>query len=456
MFPPFPTEEAQIFCRELMTQFDNYSSLCPQENNPDFSTDCLFGSGKGQMFGVLVCKDSQGRQVVLKAFSGQYNGHFLVPGWVPPLLDTKAYDEQVEGDDKTIKKLSVQIESTQNAIEKAELKMRRKELSRLSLEAIYKLYRFPCWNGRILSFCDILPGFVQGGKFPPTGTGDCCAPKLLGYAFSKNLVPVSLAEFFYGDSNLSGTRLHKEFYPPCDEKCSIVMPFMLGLKILYRDDYIVVVEKPAGLLSVPGRGEDMQDCVVNRLRCLFPNCIKQPSVHRLDMDTSGLLVLAFTEQAHKNLSAQFMQGKVYKEYHAVLRGRLQGSAAFNEKGDFVAQGKIELPFRLDVGNRPKQIYDEIHGKVGITEWFFVKYERCPQNVCKEKVLSHVRFVPRTGRTHQLRLHSMHEKGLGAAIQGDRLYGVRHEGERLMLHASLLEFAHPETNEKLRFSSIPPF
>ncbi|MBO5730410.1 MAG: RluA family pseudouridine synthase [Treponema sp.] len=221
---------------------------------------------------------------------------------------------------------------------------------------------------------------------------------------------------------------------------------MLGLEILYQDDSIVVVNKPAGLLSVPGRGEENQDCVVIRLQRLFPHCIAQPSVHRLDQDTSGLLVLTLTQEAHRELSRQFMVGEVYKEYQALLRGRVVASG----------WNHLELPFRLDVDNRPRQIYDEVHGKIGITDWKVLSYHRCSPETSPDKVLTRVCFVPRTGRTHQLRLHAMHEKGIGVPIQGDRLYGHRLPGERLMLHACLLRFTHPKTKMPVEFISPAPF
>lgn len=417
------------------------------------------------MFGILVCLDlQQGEEVVLKAFSGQFWGGWLMEGWVPPLLDVAAYDAQVQRDDRKIQSLTGKIQALEvrlcamatdasfpaaevSALESRlkSLRNRRRRLSQESLSAIYKLYRFPCADGVARGFADFYPGFAQG-QLPPTGTGDCCAPKLLGRAFASGLVPVSLAEFFLAGKNPSVGRRHREFYPPCDEKCGLVLPTMLGLEILYRDDSIVVVNKPAGLLSVPGRGPENQDCVVARLKGLFPRCIDQPSVHRLDQDTSGLLVLALTQDAHRHLSRQFMEGSVYKEYQALLRGRV------------VATGwnRLELPFRLDVDNRPRQIYDETHGKVGITHWKVLSYHRCGAAVCRDKVLTRILFVPRTGRTHQLRLHAMHQKGIGVAIQGDRLYGQRLEGERLMLHATRLRFIHPEKNEPVEFISSAPF
>jgi tRNA pseudouridine32 synthase / 23S rRNA pseudouridine746 synthase len=202
--------------------------------------------------------------------------------------------------------------------------------------------------------------------------------------------------------------------------------------IIYQDSSIVVANKPGGLLSVPGRGPDKQDCLVKRIQDLLPECIPQPSVHRLDMDTSGLMVLALNSAAHKNLSLQFQNRTVKKQYLAVLKGIVE-----KEKGE------IKLPFRLDVTNRPYQIYDPIHGKWGITRWE------------KKAVINHqtiILFTPLTGRTHQLRVHASHPMGLGFPILGDRLYGQGKPGDSLFLHACFLSFKHPDNNQTLCFES----
>jgi tRNA pseudouridine32 synthase / 23S rRNA pseudouridine746 synthase len=207
---------------------------------------------------------------------------------------------------------------------------------------------------------------------------------------------------------------------------------MFEIDIIYKDSSIVVVNKPGGLLSVPGRGQDKQDCLVKRIRNLFPECIPQPSVHRLDMDTSGLMIMALTKDAHKNLSFQFQNRTIKKQYLALLKGIVE-----KEKGE------IKLPFRLDVTNRPYQIYDPVHGKWGITLWE------------KKTVTNHqtrILFTPITGRTHQLRIHASHPMGLGHPIVGDRLYGHGKPGDRLLLHASYLSFQHPDNNKTLFFES----
>lgn len=210
----------------------------------------------------------------------------------------------------------------------------------------------------------------------------------------------------------------------------------MDIKIIFQDSAIVVVNKPAGLLSVPGRGPDKQDCVVKRIRDLFYQCIAQPSVHRLDMDTSGLMVLALTEAAHKHLSIQFQNRSVNKQYHAVLEGIVKKN-----------RGEIRLPFRLDVANRPYQIYDPVQGKLGITTW---------QKIGVNDHQTRIVFTPLTGRTHQLRLHASHPKGLGCPIVGDRLYGSGKPGDVLLLHASYLSFQHPGNGNTLCFTSPPEF
>lgn len=210
----------------------------------------------------------------------------------------------------------------------------------------------------------------------------------------------------------------------------------MGMKIIYYDETIVVVEKPGGLLAVPGRDPENQDCVSSRIQDKFANCIPQPAVHRLDMDTSGLMVLAFTKEAHRNISIQFQERLVKKIYIALLDGLV-----INDSGE------IRLPFRLDVDNRPRQIYDPIQGKIGLSKW---------QKVNEKSGKTRIQFTPITGRTHQLRVHAAHPLGLGCPIVGDPLYGRGKSGEQMMLHAFSLRFKHPQTGKEMTFESIVPF
>ena len=246
-------------------------------------------------------------------------------------------------------------------------------------------------------------------------------------------------EVFYGRD--TPNKKNDTSYPPCDERCGYILPYILGLEILYRDSQIIVVNKQSGLLSVPGRTPDKQDCVVSRVKKLFPHCITQPSVHRLDMETSGLLVLAFTEEAHKNLSRQFEEGTVHKKYVALLDG------VFNHNE---YKGELQLKFRLDVDNRPHQIYDEENGKLGITEWEKVGTVLYTAPDGSKRRTTKIIFTPKTGRTHQLRLAASDPHGFGIPIVGDTLYGHCEPGERLMLHAFELEFKHPVSGAQMKF------
>ncbi len=209
-----------------------------------------------------------------------------------------------------------------------------------------------------------------------------------------------------------------------------------SVEIVHEDEQFVVVNKPGGLLSVPGRGPEKQDCLTARVKNIFPDCIKQPAVHRLDMATSGLLVVALTEKAHRNLSQQFFNRSVVKRYVGLLEGHVVGE-----------EGCVTLSFRLNPDNRPYQVYDPVQGKEGVTRWRIIK---------REKGLTRVEFFPHTGRTHQLRLHSSHLQGLSCPVKGDALYGTGRDGDKMYLHAAGLQFDHPESRQSLCFISYPDF
>ncbi len=208
------------------------------------------------------------------------------------------------------------------------------------------------------------------------------------------------------------------------------------IEVVAKFETFAVIRKPGGMLSVPGRGPEKADCAASRFRELFPDAIAQPSIHRLDMETSGLLVMARTADAHRAISRQFEARVVDKEYVAIVDGVVEEES-----------GRIELPFRLDVDNRPYQIYDEEFGKIGVTEW---------KRLSVENGRTRIHFFPITGRTHQLRLHSSHPKGLGFPIVGDCLYGTGTDYVSMKLHAAYLSFNHPETGERLEFRSEVPF
>jgi len=427
---PIPTERAKALCLDLQNKLDQYGCL-DFEGEGKLSTKNLFTPSQGRMFGVLLAKDEKDAKHIIKAFSGQYEGLWEIPFWAPPLVDSEKFQAATKEYDKSIHQLSEKIDQGQ-----IEYKKERRALSSKCLSKVYDLYHFTCADGVERRLRDAFPL-----NLPPTGTGECCAPKLLSYAFSQGWKPVSMAEFYYGAPNNSHTREHKMFYEPCQERCRPLIRTMFGLDIIYSDDDIVVVDKSAGLLSVPGKGEDKQDCVTSRLKKVFFKCIAQPSVHRLDMDTSGLLVLALTVEAQRNLSIQFMDGKVQKQYQALLEGIVDGQ-----------EGDIELPIRLDVDNRPYQMYDPIQGKYALTHW----QKQGVFALANDKVVTRILFTPHTGRTHQLRIHSALREGLGHPIVGDRLYGSSEKGQRLALHACYLHFRHPITGQEMEFTSSSPF
>ncbi len=415
MHPPFDTQKAQHYSHILMKQLDD--GIYPT------SLTC-----EGRMYGILVAVNEAGEEVILQAFSGR----MTLPGWVQPALRDEEFKAIIGIHDEAIHRLTELIAKTGGKKQESELEHQRKALSNESLHTLNVRTLFHCIDEKPRSLDELF------GSHPmPTGTGDCCAPKLLNHAFKHHLHPVSMAEFYYGQ----GSREHKQYYGPCDEKCRPLLSHMLGLDIIYQDEAIVVVEKPSGLLSVPGRGEDNKDSVETRLSALFPNSITQSATHRLDMDTSGLMVLARTKQAHRNLNIQFSTHQVKKTYVALLEGVVKQK-----------EGDIELPFRLDVEHRPHQIYDEVNGKWGLTH-----FERLGVELsCQGRLATRVLFTPKTGRTHQLRLHSSHEKGLAHPILGDRLYGETEDGCRLHLHANFLAFKHPDTDIWMEFNSPIPF
>lgn len=443
MFPPFPQELARHYCMELISGIEDGSVILKQ-----ISQESEERKGHGVMIGTLVCVNADGERVVLHAVSGismvpeQSVVPELVEGpakiIVPPLASPEEIEKALSKNDKKIHELTDALEG-RGVGEPVEphLKEQRTKLTTESLLNVFSLYTFTRFDGKKITLNEIIQ--AHGGKLPPTGTGDCCAPKLLSYAFEHNLTPISMDEVFYGRDTKNKT--NGTSYPPCDERCGYILPYILGLEILYRDSQIIVVNKPSGLLSVPGRTEDKQDCVVNRVKKLFPHCITQPSVHRLDMETSGLLVLAFTEEAHRNLSMQFEAGTVHKKYVALIDG------VFNHNE---YEGELQLKFRLDVDNRPHQIYDEVNGKLGITQWKKEGTELYTAPDGTKRRTTKIIFTPKTGRTHQLRLAASDPHGFGIPIVGDTLYGKCEPGERLMLHAFELEFKHPVSGEIMHF------
>lgn len=285
---------------------------------------------------------------------------------------------------------------------------------------------------------------------PAAAAGECAAPKLLQYAFQNDLEPICMAEFWWGDSPKSEVRKHGQFYPACTGKCEPILGHMLQgielnenlllkqnstieeLEILYQDDDLVVINKPEEFLSVPGI--EIKDSVYLRIKHQFPLATGPIIVHRLDMSTSGILVLALNKESHKLLQQQFIKRKVHKRYIALLDGNIEHDNGF-----------IDLPLRVDLDDRPRQMVCYEYGKTAQT-----KYEV----ILRKDNKTLVYFYPITGRTHQLRMHASHRLGLNAPIIGDDLYGKK--ANRLHLHAESLEFTHPKTKELMKFQVEPNF
>ena len=285
---------------------------------------------------------------------------------------------------------------------------------------------------------------------PPGGAGDCAGPKLLGHAYRMGLEPIALAELWWGAPPLTGGRMTGQLYPSCRGKCGPIVPFMLeGLahaappvfgagaiaadqpRVIFEDDWLVVVDKPCGLLSVPGRSGLLADSALTRLRARYPDATV---VHRLDLDTSGLLIAAKDPVTHAALQRAFARREIDKRYIAWLDGRVVAD-----------HGTVELALRVDLDDRPRQIHDPVHGKPAVTSWRVL--DRAASR-------TRVALTPHTGRTHQLRVHAAHPLGIGVPIVGDRLYG--RAAPRLLLHAEALAFTHPHTQRRVELAVPAPF
>ncbi len=329
-----------------------------------------------------------------------------------------------------------------------ELKHERKQRSAALQEKLFKQFRMLNARGETKDLCELFKDTPQG--MPPAGAGECALPKMLQYAYLNGLKPLAMGEFWWGMSPKNEIRHHGRFYPSCTGKCKPILKHMLEgldvapnpleknrhtntpLEIVYEDEWLIIVNKPAGMLSVPGKNSG--DSVYDRLRKMYPDITGPIIVHRLDMDTSGLLLAAKTPEIHKALQEQFEKRTIKKRYTAVLSGTIQAE-----------EGTIDLPLCPDLSNRPQQIVDHKHGKPAITHY---------KVTGRKNGKTRISFYPQTGRTHQLRVHSAHSNGLGIPILGDPLYGI--PAERLHLHAAELEFTHPVTGERMKICKEAPF
>ena len=393
------------------------------------------------------------------------------------------------------------------------LQRKRKQMSDELQRWLFSAYRMLNAKGEERDLIDIFREYTHA--MPPAGAGDCCAPKLLQYAYLHRLRPVCMAEFWWGESPASEIRHHLHYYPACRSKCLPILTHMLkGLdvapnplakkrhtaepRVLYADEYIMVVDKPAGMLSVPGKAESMKseasDSANISVEEYFAN-LQLPTnsqftteqftigeadnsklkiqnskflkaAHRLDMDTSGLLVLARTEEAYVELQRQFASRETVKRYEAVLSGvPTQNSKLKTQNSSAQPSGCLEaisLPLIADINDRPRQRVDMEHGKPALTLYNIVEVRAVDANtavayttkkVDKGRTLIHL--YPKTGRTHQLRVHCAHPLGLACPILGDPLYGIE-RADRMYLHAAELTFRHPVTGETMHFLSPSGF
>ncbi len=326
------------------------------------------------------------------------------------------------------------------------LRARRKAMSEALQERIFRLFVVGNARGEQR---DLVEVFRPLGTLPPAGAGECCAPRLLNYAYRQRLQPVCMAEFWWGASPVGEVRHHGHFYPACRSKCKPILDFMLQgldvednhleqplgeatLDVIYDDRWLTVLDKPSGMLTVPGK--QLEDSLYTRYRSAHPEAVGPIVVHRLDQETSGLVMFAKDKATHKALQQQFEKHTIRKFYVALLDGEVMDD-----------QGTIELPMRPDVDDRPRQRVDPECGKPAVTRYRVLQ---------RRDGRTLVEMEPLTGRTHQLRVHASHPLGLNCPIVGDRLYGTA--STRLMLHARSLTFTHPATGQSLTLQSPPPF
>lgn len=330
------------------------------------------------------------------------------------------------------------------------LKSERKTRSAALQQKLFEQFGMLNYRGEVKNLCEIFGQTVH--KTPPAGAGECAAPKLLQQAYLHGWKPIAMAEFWWGDSPKTEIRHHGHYYPACKGKCEPILQHMLqglqveenpmlkrmqvpsqNLEIVYEDPWLSVINKPAGMLSVPGKEDAVS--VYSLMREQYPEADSPLTVHRLDMATSGLMLIAKTKRVHQNLQAQFKNRLVRKRYVALLEGIVPKD-----------KGTVDLPLCLNPLDRPRQMVHTEHGKPAITDYQVL--ERL------DGKRTRIAFYPRTGRTHQLRIHAAHPLGLHCPIIGDELYGEK--ADRLYLHAEYLEFTHPITGETVRITKEAEF
>ena len=422
---------------------------------------------RGKMFGVLVVEIPKegptaivdaGRLGFLAAYSGLLSGRNDWPYFVPPVFDAQQPDGYFKTQEREISRIS--RDSRESRLSRDSSDSNSKQLSQELQTWLFHQYRLLNARGEVKDLVDVWqeyynrPKLLRKYPLPPGGTGDCCAPKLLQYAYQQGLKPLCMAEFWWGETTKTELRHHLNYYPACRGKCKPVLTWMLQgldvdpdpallnferqeLPVVYEDEWLLVVNKPSGLLSTPGRVEEYS--VETMMQQRYPGSM---IAHRLDMGTSGLLIVAKTLEVYRNLQEQFVKHQVRKKYLAVLEP-LENLETLDRLDILERRGTISLPLRPDPMNRPRQLVDSEHGKRAVTDYEFL-------SDCL------VALWPQTGRTHQLRIHCAHPDGLGRPIVGDELYGTREKGQRLMLHAAEIWFCHPVKSINMHLSVAPDF
>ena len=440
---PFAYEPHPL-CRLAAAEVQAYIAA-----HPDIRED----ADRGKMFGVLVVEESlspapspnsEGRWGYLAAYSGLLAGRNDWDYFVPPVYDAQLPDGHFKQEERLISAMR----------DDSQREERRQRSQQLQLW-LFDQYRFLNARGERRRLVDVWQDYHCSERIrrkyplPPGGTGDCCAPKLLQYAYQEGLKPLCMAEFWWGPSPKTEVRQHGQFYPACRGKCKPVLTWMLqgldvdpnpeeiastpqlDITVVYEDDTLIVISKPSGLLSVPGRIGSYSVATILSQR--YPGTLL---AHRLDMGTSGLMVAAKTRDAYRQLQQQFSDHTIRKTYVAQLDTSYSSPSAPRP-----TKGTISLPLLCDPINRPRQVVDYERGKTAVTDYEFIGNGR-------------VRLYPHTGRTHQLRMHCAHPDGLGCPIRGDELYG--RPADRLYLHAERLELTHPATGERMTFEQPADF
>ena len=459
---------------------------------------------QGKMFGVLIVRHTEGTIGYLAAFSGNLAGSNHHEFFVPPVYDLLNPDGYFKQEEARISFLNdlisvifrTESSTTRQTTEGSEdvllrtcpknlgnirldateilrsalddintIKEERKQRSIALQQWIFRQFRLRNALGEEKDIEQIFEETAH--RNPPAGTGECAAPKLLQHAYLNGLQPLAMAEFWWGDSPKGEIRRHGHFYPSCRHKCEPILGFMLQgldvepnplltsltdadqLETVYEDEYLLVVNKPAGMLSVPGKTG--QASVLTILQKRYPDATGPLLVHRLDMATSGLLLAAKDKDTHALLQKQFEGRSVKKRYIALLDGIPQVEP----------KGFIRLPLRPDFDNRPLQMVDFEYGKPAVTRYEILSSHAVIQSEAKDLDNTHVKksstriaYYPETGRTHQLRVHSAHPDGMNCPIVGDPLYGQA--ADRLYLHAESLQFQHPHEKKCIRISKDTPF